>query len=109
MSTGEYLLGAAELAVIAAALGVGAYHVRALLAPAWMGALGRLAEIVLGISALILISEILGLIGLFEELPLVLGCVAVGVGGAIWARRRGIPQAPETPLVRSNWVMVAIG
>ncbi|HEX6586516.1 MAG TPA: hypothetical protein VF052_07160 [Solirubrobacterales bacterium] len=109
MSTSEYLLGAAELAVIAAALGVGAYHVRALLAPAWMGALGRLAEIVLGISALILISELLGLVGLFEEVPLVLACVAVGLGGTIWARRRGLPERPEAPLVRSNPVMVAIG
>ncbi len=109
MSTSQYLLGVAELAVIAAALGIGAYHVRALLAPAWMGALGRLAEIVLGISALILIAEVLGVIGLFEELPLVLACVAVGLGGTIWARRRGIPRAPEAPLVRSSWVMVAIG
>jgi hypothetical protein len=109
MSTSQYLLGAAELAVIAASLGVGAYHVRALLAPAWMGALGRLAEIVLGLSALILISEILGLLGLFEELPLVLASAAVGLGGTIWARRRGIPRAPETPLVRSSAVMVAIG
>jgi hypothetical protein len=109
MSTSQYLLGAAELAVIAASLGLGAYHVRALLAPAWMGALGRLAEIVLGLSALILVSEILGLIGLFEELPLVLACAAVGLGGTIWVRRRGIPGAPETPRVRSSGVMVAIG
>ena len=109
MSTSQYLLGAAELAVIAASLGVGAYHGRALLAPAWTGALGRLAEIVLGLSALILISEILGLFGLFEELPLVLACAAVGLGGTIWARRRGIPKTPETPLVRSSGVMVGIG
>src|SRR5207342_2063314 len=45
MSTGRYLLGAAELAVIATALGLGAYHLRALLAPAWTGALARLAEV----------------------------------------------------------------
>ena len=45
MSTSQYLLGAAELAVIAAALGLGAYHLRALLVPAWLGALARLAEI----------------------------------------------------------------
>ena len=48
MSTSQYLLGAAELAVIAAALGLGAYYVRAVLVPAWTGALARLAEIVLG-------------------------------------------------------------
>ncbi len=70
MSTSQYLLGAAELAVIAAALGLGAYHLRALLAPAWMGALARLAEVVIGISMLILVSELLGPLGLFEEVPL---------------------------------------
>jgi hypothetical protein len=109
MSTSQYLLGAAELAAIAASLGLGAYHVRALLAPAWVGALGRLAEIVLALSALILTSELLGVVGLFEEIPLVLGCAALGVGGTLWARRRGIPKGPEIPLVRSNWVMVGIG
>ena len=68
MSTSQYLLGAAELAVIAASLGVGAYHGERC-SPRLGPALGRLAEIVLGLSALILISEILGLFGLFEELP----------------------------------------
>src|SRR2546430_21922 len=68
MSTGRYLLGAAELAVIFAALGLGAYHLRALLAPAWTGALARLAEGVIGISMLILVAELLGVLGLFAEL-----------------------------------------
>ena len=67
MSTSQYLLGAAELAVIAAALGLGAYHLRALLVPAWTGALGRLAEVVIAISMLILISEVIGALGLMDH------------------------------------------
>ena len=59
--------------MIAAALGLGAYHLRALLAPAWMGALARLAEVVIGLSMLILVSELLGVLGLFKEIPLLLG------------------------------------
>ena len=55
MTTSQYLLGVAELAVIAAALGLGAYYTRALLVPAWTGAVGRLAEIVIGLSALVVI------------------------------------------------------
>jgi len=109
MSTGRYLLGAAELAVIAAALGVGAYHLRALLAPAWTGALARLAEIVIGISMLILVSELLGVLGLFEEVPLLVGFVAAGLGVTVWARRRGLPDLPETREARSSPIMVAIG
>jgi hypothetical protein len=109
MSTGRYLLGAAELAVIAAALGLGAYHLRALLAPAWTGALARLAEIVIGISMLILVSELLGALGLFKEVPLLLGYIAAGVGATLFARRRGLPETPWTADVRSSPLMVAIG
>ncbi|HEY7267074.1 MAG TPA: hypothetical protein VH501_05215 [Solirubrobacterales bacterium] len=109
MSTSQYLLGAAELAVIAAALGLGAYHLRALLAPAWMGALARLAEIVIGISMLILVSEVIGVLGLFEELPLVLGCVLAGVVTTLLVRRRGLPRVPRATEVPSSPIMLAIG
>src|SRR4051794_30436159 len=109
MSTGRYLLGAAELAVIATALGLGAYHLRALLAPAWTGALARLAEIVIGFSMLILGAEIPGVLGLFKEVPLLIGFVAAGLGATVWARRRGLPEPPETGEARSSTIMVAIG
>jgi hypothetical protein len=109
MSTSQYLLGASELTVIAAALGLGAYHLRALLAPAWTGALARLAELVLGISMLILVSELLGVLSLFEEVPLVLGGVAAGMGATFLARRRGLPEVPDAPEVRSSALMIAIG
>src|SRR5882757_1116084 len=109
MSTGRYLLGAAELAVILTALGLGAYHLRALLAPAWTGALARLAEVVIGISMLILVAELLGVLGLFKEAPLLVGFVAAGLGTTLWARSRGLPKSPETPEPRSSGIMVAIG
>src|SRR3954454_21407611 len=95
MSTSQYLLGAAELAVIAAALGLGAYHLRALLVPAWVGALARLAEVVIGITMLILVSELLGVLGLFKEVPLLIGYVAAGLGATYLARRRGLPELPR--------------
>jgi hypothetical protein len=109
MSTGRYLLGAAELAVIVTALGLGAYHLRALLAPAWTGALARLAEIVIGVSMLILVAELLGVLGLFKEVPLLIGFVAAGLGTTLWARSRGLPEARETPEARSSGIMVAVG
>jgi hypothetical protein len=109
MSTSQYLLGASELTVIVAALGLGAYHLRALLAPAWTGALARLAEVVLGISMLVLVSELLGVLSLFEEVPLVLGSVAAGLGATFLVRRRGLPEVPDAPEVRSTALMIAIG
>ena len=109
MSTSQYLLGAAELAVIAAALGLGAYHLRALLVPAWHGALARLAEIVIGISMLVLVSEIVGVLGLFKQVPLLIGCVAAGLGVMYYARRRGLPKPVEAPEARSSYLMIGIG
>ena len=109
MSTGRYLLGAAELAVIATALGLGAYHLRALLAPAWTGALARLAEVVIGISMLILVSELLGPLGLFKEVPLLIGYVAAGLGTTFLVRRRGLPEPPRAPEAQASPLMVAIG
>src|SRR4051812_17802829 len=109
MSTSQYLLGAAELAVIAAALGLGAYHLRALLVPAWNGALARLAEVVIALSMLILVSQLIGALGLFKQLPLVLVSLAVGVVITFFARRRGLPEAPRTTDVAASPLMVGIG
>jgi hypothetical protein len=109
MSTSQYLFGAAELAVIAVALGLGAYYVRALLVPAWTGALGRLTEFVLGISALVVIAELLGVFKLLEEAPLVATCAIVGIGAAYWARERVEPsQIGEFPAVRPSRAMMAV-
>jgi hypothetical protein len=109
MSTSRYLLGAAELSVIAAALGLGAYHLRALLTPAWTGALARLAEFVIGISMLVLVAEFCGALGLFKEVPLLVGCVAAGLVATLLVRRYGLPEPPAAPEARSSWLMVGIG
>jgi len=97
-----------ELAVIAAALGIGAYHLRALLVPAWDGALARLAEIVIGISMLILVSELIGVLSLFEEVPLVLGSVLAGLGATFLGV---VADCPRPPRLRGpvQPLMVAIG
>src|SRR5947208_16563815 len=109
MSASRYVIGAVELTVIAAALGVGAYHLRALFPPGWTGALGRLAELVIGLSMLILVSELLGVLGLFKEVPLLIGYLAAGLGAAYLVRRRGLSEAPPALEARSSGLMVAIG
>jgi hypothetical protein len=96
LSALEYLAGVAELAAIAAALGYGAIVVRARLLPGWGGAIARLAELVLAIALLVTISQLLGLLGALEEWPLVIACVAVGIGGgALIARRWPRTLAPR--------------
>ena len=108
MSLSQYLLGVAELAVILAALGLGAFHLRALLVPGWRGAPARLAEVVLMISGLVVTAELLGVIGLLEEAWLVAGCVAVGLGAAAYARPRAVPAENEERWPKQNLAMLGI-
>ncbi len=108
MSLSQYLLGAAELAVIAASLGLGAYRVRALLVPGWTGAIARLAEFILGISALIVVAELVGVVGLLTEGGLVPACVIAGLGGAWWAGARAAGPGEDAPSPFPGWAMLAI-
>jgi hypothetical protein len=88
LTAGDYLVGVVELAAVLVALGFGAYWMRALLLPGWSGAPGRLVELVLGLAALVLISEALGTFGGFTEYAILAASVVVGIGAGVFARRR---------------------
>ena len=78
MSLGRYLIGVAALLCVLGSLGVGAAAVRGWLLPDWRGADARLAEIVTGCALLLGIMEVLGTVGLFRLVPMVVGSIAVG-------------------------------
>jgi hypothetical protein len=78
MSLGRYLIGVAALLCVLGSLGVGAAAVRRYLLPDWRGAYGRLAEIVTGCALLVGTMEVLGTVGLFRLVPMVVGSIAVG-------------------------------
>ena len=95
LSLGSYLLGAAELALVALSLGFSAYRLRRRLMPAWNGAPARLVEAIVAVALLTWISEILGTFGLLYAGALV-DCLRFGgrghrvlAGGA--CHRRGPP------------------
>ncbi|HEY2477302.1 MAG TPA: hypothetical protein VGI17_01070 [Solirubrobacterales bacterium] len=94
-SLGSYLLGAAQIAVLAAALGYAAFALRARLLPGWRGAPARLVEVVVAVGLLTVLSEILGTFGLLYAGTLLLAAalaagaarfVPVGYGGGQTAR-----------------------
>ncbi|MEA2196784.1 MAG: hypothetical protein QOJ25_835 [Solirubrobacteraceae bacterium] len=97
MTAGRYAVGFAALVVVLASVAVGAVSLRARLLPGWRGALARLAEFVLGFALLIGIVEVLGAVGLFRLLPIVVACVVAGAGLARWAGRGGPAGGPGPP------------
>lgn len=108
LSLGAYLTGVVELAAIAAALAFGAVGLRRALVP-WGGAPARLVEAVLALSTLLVVSELLGVVGLFEEPALLIACVVVGLaqglsGGRVLGRLRDRGAAsPGEPSKTSNY------
>ena len=75
LSLGSYLLGAAEIAVVALSLGFGAYRLRRRLMPAWEGPPARLVEAIVAIALLTWITEILGTFAFLYAGTLVAACL----------------------------------
>src|SRR4029453_11996307 len=93
MSFGDYLQGSIELILVAAALGFAAVGLRGRLLPGWSGASARLAEVVLGLSLLVVTLELVGVVGLYRPGWVLLASllVGVGIGAALRPPRAGIP------------------
>ncbi|MGE5200229.1 MAG: hypothetical protein ACM3H9_11355 [Rhodospirillaceae bacterium] len=111
LTAGDYLIGAIETGALVVALAFGAYRVRRLLLPGWLGAPARLAEIVLGVTALLWISEILGTFGWFEELAVLAATIVVGIGAGLASARLEAARAPEpleAPPRPAAWNVAAI-
>jgi hypothetical protein len=83
VSAYSYLLGWSELLVIWVGIGFAAYRARRWLLPGWSASPARLAEVVLGLSLFVLLSQVLGSVGLFAPLPLVLSALAVAIAASI--------------------------
>jgi len=66
MSFGDYLQGSIELIAVAAAMAFAAVRLRRRLLPGWSGASARLAEVVLGLSLLVVTLELVGVVGLYR-------------------------------------------
>jgi hypothetical protein len=111
LTAGDYLIAVVELFAVLAALAFGAYRARALLLPGWSGAPARLAEIVLGVTALVWISEILGTFGWFHEFTVLAATIVVGIGAGVVSSRLEAGRAPapsEAPPGPPVWNVAAI-
>src|SRR3954469_11971687 len=109
MSFGDYLQGSIELIAVAAAIAYAAVAFRGRLLPGWSGASARLAEVVLGLSLLVVILELVGVVGLYRPgwVLLVAVVAGVGIGAALRPSLRGLPLA--APVVAPLAMAVAVG
>jgi hypothetical protein len=97
MSLGRYLLGVTALLCVVGSVGIGAAAVRRYLLPDWRGAHARLAEAVIGCAVLVGIMEVLGTVGLFRPVSIVVCSIAVGA-----ALRRGLISRSRARVVRAR-------
>ncbi|HET6999454.1 MAG TPA: hypothetical protein VFI03_12810 [Solirubrobacterales bacterium] len=79
LGPGRYLLGIAEIALLAGFAWLGASRIRVRLLPRFEGAPAHLATAVLGLALLIWTAELLGTFSLFEPVPYLLLVGAIGV------------------------------
>lgn len=114
LDLGAYVAGFAELAVIVVAFGYAAHRLRGALIGGWSGAPALLAELVLGITSLIVISQLLGTFGAFGEAELIAASVffavltAVACGWVAARRELGASSSPPAPPQSSLASVLAI-
>ncbi|HEU4981014.1 MAG TPA: hypothetical protein VFT14_07335, partial [Solirubrobacterales bacterium] len=112
MSFGDYLQGSIELIAVAAALGYGAVALRGRLLPGWSGAPARLAEVVLGLSLLVVILELVGVVGLYRPGWVLAATLIAGIGIGLSLRppSEGIvlPAPPVAPIALAVAVAAAL-
>jgi hypothetical protein len=94
MSAGQYLLGVFLMSVLAGSLWLTGSLVRQMFLPSWSHAPARLAEAVIGVTSLVVASELLGTVGLFSRYPLLLACVSLA-GAAFVCRHRQVGHVQQ--------------
>jgi hypothetical protein len=84
LGPGRYLLGVGELVLLGGFAWLGATQLRARSLPAFTGAPGQLATLVIAVALLLWTAELLGAVSLFEPLLYLLVVVSVGLGIQRW-------------------------
>jgi hypothetical protein len=109
MSLGDYLQGSIELIAVAAAMAYAAVGLRRRLLAGWSGASARLAEVVLGLSLLVALLELVGVVGLYRPGWVLLATVLVGVVVGAAVRPVGGAPALWAPQVGPVALALAVG
>ncbi len=63
----------------------------------WVGVPARVVEVILACSTVVVVSELLGVVGLYRVVPMIMALAATGAGGYWWAKRPA-----STPVGRTD-------
>jgi len=85
--TARYLEGAAALSLVLFSTTVTAGRIQQILCPRWSGARRLLLRAIIGLTSMIVIAEVLGLVQLFRLLPYLVVSVAVAAATIFLAQR----------------------
>jgi hypothetical protein len=96
MTAVSYFIGVAWLLAVAGALGAAAVRWRTRLCPGWGWIPARIVEVILVSAAAVVIAEVLGAVGLFSRVAVLLVALVVGAAGLALAPRPRAPQAIGT-------------
>ena len=116
LAAGPYIAGVLELAIVVGAIAFASRRWRAYALPGWSGAPAVLADLVLGLATLILLSEAIGSVGGFGEAELIVGALLVAAATAVAVGRLGsgraarpdaAPPAPAPSTLAVGLAMVA--
>jgi hypothetical protein len=110
-SFGSYVYGCLAVIGVVAAVGLGGYWLRRWIVPEFSGALARLADATLAVALLILSLELLGSLSILYFGPIVVVCIAVGLGAALLGRRFAPREATAiaAPQVQTIALLIALG
>lgn len=110
MTPAEVISGVLVLAILVVSAGFAAHRLRVRLLPGWTGARGALVDVVVTLSHLVVVSQLLGTVGLFGA-PALLGFTAVtGVAvGLIAGKPAEREQAPSLPRIDRTGAVVGVG
>ena len=103
LGAGDYLLGVAELAVVAVGAGAAAARVRSRLLPGWAGPPAWLADLVLAAALVLWVAELLGTFGAFREPWFMVAMGACGVATRALVAPPPAGAAPPQPPAPDPW------
>ena len=112
MTAQLYATGAASCLALVVAVALAAVRIRARVLPPLTPASARLCELILGLGLVIVVSEALGSVGLFERAPLLIGCWVV-TAAVFTATRKAAPAAtlrpPRSPRLGGAAAAIGVG